>query len=201
MALDLAISLGPACQTAFNLRRFTGIRRAFPFDWWITPLHAAAAAIESRFELAIEPGNLEVTADRHSALNKAFDLLHHHDFRRVCGSVAPLDPGAVASLKAKIAHLGGRFMSEVAAAGEVGLFLSEVMTENRYTRRPHDPRASCSNLFRVLERTFPRTRFRLFVADPGPLRDCDERIVPLDYRDQGDRWRGEANHFAGSLLG
>ena len=73
-------------------------------------------------------------------------------------------------------------MSEVAAAGEVGLFLSEVMTENRYTRRPHDPRASCSNLFRVLERTFPRTRFRLFVADPGPLRDCDERIVPLDYR-------------------
>ena len=70
MALDLAISLGPACQTAFNLRRFTGIRRAFPFDWWITPLHAAAAAIESRFELAIEPGNLEVTADRHSALNR-----------------------------------------------------------------------------------------------------------------------------------
>jgi Putative papain-like cysteine peptidase (DUF1796) len=180
-ALDLAISLGPACQTAFNLRRFTGISRAFPFDWWVTPLHAVVAVIESRFELAIEPGNLEITPDRHSVLNKAFELLHHHDFRRVCGSVAPLDPSEVAGLRAKIAHLGGRFMSEVAAAREVGLFLSEVMSVNRYTRRPHDPRESCSRLFHVLGRAFPRTRFRLFVADPGPLRDFDERIVPLEY--------------------
>ena len=193
----------PACQTAFNLRRFTGIRRAFPFDWWITPLHAVVAAIESRFELAIEAGNLEITSDRHSVLNKAFDLLHHHDFRRVCGCVSPLDPGEIAGLRAKVAHLGARFMSEVAAAGEVGLFLSEVMTENRYTRRDHDPRESCLRLFRVLERSFPRTRFRLFVADQGQLGDLDERIVALAYRDHGDRWGGEritspARHAAGT---
>lgn len=37
---DRIISLGGRCEVAYQLRRLTGSDRAFPFDWWITPLRS-----------------------------------------------------------------------------------------------------------------------------------------------------------------
>jgi hypothetical protein len=42
---DLVISLGTNCEVTFQLRRVFRTERAYPFDWWITPLHVVAALL------------------------------------------------------------------------------------------------------------------------------------------------------------
>jgi hypothetical protein len=41
-AVDRVIGLGTNCEIAFNLRRCFGFERAYPFDWWFTPLNVVA---------------------------------------------------------------------------------------------------------------------------------------------------------------
>lgn len=45
--IDRMISLGGRCETAFQLRRLGGASRAFPFDWWITPLAGVASLLRA----------------------------------------------------------------------------------------------------------------------------------------------------------
>lgn len=201
MQLDLAISLGPNCQTAFQLRRITGNEHAFPFDWWVTPLHSVARIVEAEFRLEIEPGNLVPTPDGRAILNRAFDVLHFHDFPRRGGVVTVPDAAAMAKVRATCERRGERFMDEVARARCVGFFLAGLMGRNRYTGIGHPVRASCRRLLRVLEARFPSTDVRLLVANGERLRGLDPRIVPFRCPDHGDRWQGEARHFGGSSRG
>jgi len=67
---DRFISLGRTCEVAFHIRRRLGLERAYPFDWWITPLSAIAPLLRSGFDLDISRDNLMVPDERNTVINK-----------------------------------------------------------------------------------------------------------------------------------
>ena len=89
IVVDRVISLGTNCEIAFNLRRHFGIERAYPFDWWFTPLDAVASVLASRFAVDIDRDNLQAVGGGRSILNRKYRILHHHDFPRLPGSRCP----------------------------------------------------------------------------------------------------------------
>jgi hypothetical protein len=88
---------------------------AYPFDWWITPLHVVAALLMSGFDLGIERGSLEVVGDGRAVLNRRWGLLHHHDFARspVTGLVTSAWAAGIDACRAKYAALARRFFDDV----------------------------------------------------------------------------------------
>lgn len=78
-----AVSLGPNCSTAFNLRRFYNFGDAFPFDWWITP-HKGLIDTLQRLDVnyLYDQANLEFTDGRGSVRHRDLGILFHHEFNR-----------------------------------------------------------------------------------------------------------------------
>lgn len=86
-AYDEIIGLGYDCRLAFNLRRTFGDPRAFPFDWWVTPLPALIAFLnEPSVDALYDPKWLEEDARRGKGIyairNSRYDIELHHEFPR-----------------------------------------------------------------------------------------------------------------------
>lgn len=126
ISVDRVISLGTNCEIAFNLRRFFGVERAYPFDWWFTPLDAVPPVLASRFAVGINRDNLQIVGGRRSILNRRYRILHHHDFPRLPGNrlIAPDWTNAIETCRAKYAALGCRFFDDLAGARRALFFLS-----------------------------------------------------------------------------
>jgi hypothetical protein len=211
ISVDRVISLGTTCEIAFNLRRFFGVERAYPFDWWFTPLDAIAPVLASRFAVGINRDSLQIVGGRRSILNRRYRILHHHDFPRLPGSrlIAPDWTNAIETCRAKYAALGRRFFDDLAGARRALFFLSgngahEFLDEQGQRALGGD--GHYLNIQRTLERLFPQLAF--FIAVSAPEEEALDasggasRIISLPtVKDYGDRLDGNPNHFAGSLRG
>jgi hypothetical protein len=116
---DLIFSLGPNCRNTWNLRDHFEFDRAYPFDWWITPVKSMLALLDRdhRFQVAAEDLVVtEPTAGTNTVYNRRLNLLHHHDFDRDGGLVRPITEAAVAKLNAKYTALFARFWTDLDAA-------------------------------------------------------------------------------------
>lgn len=209
--IDRVISLGTNCTISFHLRRFFGVERAYPFDWWFTPLDAVAPVLASRFAVEIDRDNLAVVGGRRSIINRKYRILHHHDFPRVPGNrlIAPDWISAIGACRAKYAALGRRFFDDLAPARRALFFLNgngvhEFLDEPG--QLAVSSRGHYLNIQRTLERLFPELEFFIVVSEPNE--DALEasaggsRIVNLpQVKDYGDRFTGNPEHFAGSLRG
>jgi hypothetical protein len=77
------VSLGSACKTAYNLRRYFDFGGAFPFDWWITKPEGLLEFLSSLdVELLYDPNLLELTPDGMGVTNRQFPIIFHHEFPR-----------------------------------------------------------------------------------------------------------------------
>jgi len=77
------VSLGGNCEVAHQLRRRFGGERAFPFDWWITPLDVS--------DITVAPALLaQARGARYVLADKGYDA----DALRQAGAV-PVIPGRV----------------------------------------------------------------------------------------------------------
>lgn len=115
-APDLVFSLGPNCRMTWNLRHHFGTDRAYPFDWWITPVKSMLALLrrDEPFRVGLE--DLVVTEPENgtrSVYNRRLNLLHHHDFDRNGGEVLPITQPAVNQMNAKYTALFGRLWSDL----------------------------------------------------------------------------------------
>lgn len=85
-AYDEIIGLGYDCRLAFNLRRTFGNPRAFPFDWWVTPLPALIAFLQDpSTERLYDPRWLEPDMRNgpiYAIRNRHYDIELHHEFPR-----------------------------------------------------------------------------------------------------------------------
>jgi len=211
ISVDRVISLGTNCEIAFNLRRFFGVERAYPFDWWFTPLDAVAPVLASRFALGINGDNLRAVGGRRSILNRKYRILHHHDFPRVSPNrlIAPDWTDTIAACRAKYAALGRRFFDDLAQSRRALFFLHgngahEFLGEDG--QRALSEGAHYLNIQRTLEQLFPRLEFFIVVSRPEDevleASTGAARVVCLPpVTDYGDRLDGNASHFAGSLRG
>jgi hypothetical protein len=209
--VDRVISLGTNCEITFNLRRFFGAERAYPFDWWFTPLDAVAPVLLSRFALEIDRANLQVVGAGRSILNRKYRILHHHDFPRLPGSrlIDPDWTNAIEGRRAKFAVLGRRFFHDLAGARRALFFLHRngfhEFLDERGWLAASDP-GHYRVIERALERLFPQLEFFLVVSEPDAGGSegfaGGSRIINLpQVKDYGDRFDGNPEHFAGSLRG
>lgn len=84
MQVSQAISIGPRCMTAYQVRRYFGHGETWPFDWWITPLDGLLAILE-RFdpEWIFDADNLEVVDGGYCVMHTPTGVRLNHEFPRV----------------------------------------------------------------------------------------------------------------------
>jgi hypothetical protein len=80
--IDRVISLGGDCEVAAQARRASGSDRAYPFDWWTTPLESVPRLLTSRFRHVFEVEYLSKRQDVIPVLDSSYGLTSHiHEFR------------------------------------------------------------------------------------------------------------------------
>lgn len=79
---DHIISLGGHCQTAYQIRRYFGIDKAYPFDWWVTPTIALVELIEGGFVDIFREENMRIVRESSgpAVMCSRYGLMHYHDF-------------------------------------------------------------------------------------------------------------------------
>lgn len=206
---DLVISLGTNCEVSFNIRNAFQTERAYPFDWWITPIQSVAAILRDRFALEVAPHNLVHAGSPVSIMNRKYGLLHHHDFGHLSADVSDESWTAMIPYVAdKYRALGERFFTDVGNARDV-LF---VVNSDGHHAAYAPPRALDEMVYleilATLRGLFPRTRSRLAIfnsvhepfdaAYKAASVDRDIIVGPV-VKDYGDR--REKSLFAKSLRG
>jgi hypothetical protein len=158
LVFDRVISLGSNCEVTANLRRYFRLERAYPFDWWITPLASVRILLENKFEDLFNPDNLIVTEDLGSVVNKKYNLLHHHDFPRDNNDkiIPEKVSREVGNLKNKFLFLQKRLFDDCAGGGEYCLFATEFVGRRTFRRLQPNPMKitkvftdSCATRFRT----------------------------------------------------
>ena len=206
---DLVISLGTNCEIAFNVRNTFQTERAYPFDWWITPIQAVPAILRDRFALDVAAHNLVHGGELTSIMNRKYGLLHHHDFGHISADVADESWKAlIPTVAEKYRALGERFFADVARAQDVLFVVNGDGNHRAYVaRRPFDETVYLEVLA-TLRALFPHTRSRLAIfnsvhepfaaAYKAAAADRDILVGPV-VKDYGDR--REKSLFAKSLCG
>lgn len=75
------LSLGMACDTAFQIRRNFAQTEAYPFDWWITPYDGLRELIAGDFAGLLSEENLERSGQY--VVDHRFGLAMMHDFENL----------------------------------------------------------------------------------------------------------------------
>lgn len=89
-SIVFAVSLGVNCQVAHQIRRATGQREAFFFDWIVTEHAALLKATPLHFTSILESENLQLATNRKSVLDLGSGLRFYlHDFPSKDGVIDP----------------------------------------------------------------------------------------------------------------
>lgn len=120
MRYDLVVSFGPNCRTAWNLRDYFKVSRAYPFDWWITPPRSMLAMTQRDFLFSLSMDDLEIVASEGTVatvFNRRLGVDHHHDFERdEAFRLLSITAEQVASVEQKYQALFTRMWSDLDAA-------------------------------------------------------------------------------------
>ena len=94
MKFDKVISLGPACETAWQIRQIVDQPEAYVFDWVIASASSVAKAISTDFSAIVHSGQLSLknvdSGDHPYVLDAATGIEYHHDFRNDADFIATL---------------------------------------------------------------------------------------------------------------
>ena len=165
------ISLGQACGTTFNLRRWYHFGETYPFDWWITPYKALIPALEAfSADYIFDPAKLSLRADR-SAVEHESGIELTHEFPRVGKRNGPVTEDYqlhIPSARDRSAHKFAK-LAELDRAGERLLFVRGGVVDDR--------------LAEVLGRRFAQADWCLYVLSRQPEAD-----LPDDWKGDEAIW-------------
>jgi hypothetical protein len=169
------ISLGPACETTYYIRRLIDQDEAYVFDWVIAPPMQVAKAIQSDFSDFIMRDGLEYCSGEaigHPYINDSIlGIEFHHDFRNDADFMDSYE-----SVAKKYAFLIERFR-EVCTCGKSILFVQQHATET-------EARA----LDAAITARFPNLTYRLLVLDIAPQWPGDGRVRAVAINYEGSTW-------------
>ena len=201
---DEIVSLGVGCRVTYNLRRTFGIRHAFPFDWWVTPLPALVAFLDDpSLDRLYDPQHLKPVwkdGERFAIRNVHYDIELHHEFpRRPDGFVGEDWLDHLDQPRARTAHVWNRFNALPATARKV-LFVREFIKSDR-TRPPGQTTALTAAVMAALERRLPGLDFGLLLID-SPEKVALPKVAHVKIGDRNtDDFRGTPDLWTERLLG
>ncbi len=113
---DHIIGLGGHCQTAYQIRRYFGVRKAYPFDWWVTPTIGLVELVETEFSDLFKEDNLKIVHEKTgpAVTCTKYHLMHYHDFdeAKINGHYSPyLVRTQCAKNHSKFSYLISRFLN------------------------------------------------------------------------------------------
>jgi hypothetical protein len=91
MILDIAnnnrvthiVSLGKNCMVAYQIRRFFGVEKSYPLDWWITPFDGLIKFLEfSDVNNLFDADQIAISENGQTIMNPQYGICYHHDFKR-----------------------------------------------------------------------------------------------------------------------
>lgn len=179
--VDRVVSVGSNCEVTDSIRDYFGTDRAYPFDWWITPVSAVTRLVEARFEGLLDPGHLRVSADRDTVVCSRYQLLHHHDFARGAdGKVLPDIAAQVPAVQEKFHHLARRFFADCRTGHT--LFVRNRAGDDPHLAGVRDDTSddAMRRLYRTLRDAFPEARVTLLVTNVGRKGELDGGAIVLD---------------------
>lgn len=137
---DAIISAGPRCSTAWHLRRVFELEKAYPFDWWVTPLQSLIRLLLEGQSFEFDPDDLVVLDTTHgeTVLNQRWLLQHHHDFRRDPDERidrSDLNPESLAALNQKYQFLFNRFRQQIGEARSPLLVIGEHLSLDQWCQQ------------------------------------------------------------------
>ena len=190
---DHIVGLGYDCRLAYNLRRTFGFERAFPFDWWVTPLPALAAFLrEPSVERLYDPRHLEPFMAKGGIFairNARYDIELHHEFPRgEDGLVKPGWADHIPAAKARTQFLWRRLLTLPARSRL--LFVRAAGPAERKTLKGGEYERLIGQVRLGLEAVLPGVDFELLLTDPPAAIDASG-ILNLKVDDPNkDDWRG-----------
>uniref|UniRef100_A0A9E8CKT8 Papain-like cysteine peptidase n=1 Tax=Bosea sp. NBC_00436 TaxID=2969620 RepID=A0A9E8CKT8_9HYPH len=167
LVVDRIISLGALCEVAYQARRLSKSSRAYPFDWWDTPLAGLLRALKlgpQEVFNASHISKLPIDAGSLPAFYSGFaGTVHQHEFPRGENFLA-LDEAEISRrLLPKYAALHARLISDCASG--TTLFV-------RQRKSINDPEgAALDVMISELEEALSAfaSDFRLLLVDYDPI--------------------------------
>jgi len=199
---DHIVGLGFDCRVAYNLRRTFGFDRAFPFDWWVTPLPALAAFLrEPSVERLYDPRHLRPFMARGGIFairNVRYDIELHHEFPRgEDGLVKPDWADHIAQAKARSTYLWRRLLT--LPTGSRLLFVRSCGAIERKTLPADEHRRLAEEVRLGLEAILPGVDFELLLIN-SPARVDAPGVLSLRIDDPNkDDWRGTPELWTAGL--
>jgi hypothetical protein len=201
MNVDYVVSLGGNCEVAEQIRHHFRIKRAYCFDWWITPFQTVIDLLNCDFsgifdELTLQGGHGSVKCKR-------YNMLHHHDFLRDDkGRVetSKID-GQIPELKEKFSFLISRMRADCSEGRKI-LF---IRSWREIVHEPSDyprhlirgvPHYDFKSFLDAIEGRFPDADFKCLFVNYGDQTISDSRALFHNIKDFGD-----IKNWAGSYLG
>ncbi|HEX4097022.1 MAG TPA: hypothetical protein VHX64_09850 [Caulobacteraceae bacterium] len=202
-AYDEIVGLGYDCRLAFNLRRTFGNPRAFPFDWWVTPMPAVAAFLnEPSVEALYDPRWLEPDIRRgilYAIRNSRYDIELHHEFPRGADGAVVADwPQHLGQAQARTDYLLRRMLEP--APGARILFVRYIKgQERREIGARFQPLVL--EIMGALRALYPHAQPELLLIDP-PEGVKAEGIASLWINDRNKSdWQGTPELWTERLRG
>lgn len=157
------VSLGAVCEVAYQVRRLTRSERAYPFDWWVTPLASVLKVLEAGAPAVFEAANLMKVPDYGGVpalYSRLSGTVHRHEFPAGEDYLALGEAEMAERLIPKYEALQARLVDDCAEG--TTLFVRQCLPA-------HDPKDD------ALEETLDQLHAALatFAADP--------RLLLLDY--------------------
>lgn len=153
MVYDRIVSLGSACEPAYQIRSHTGKSEADYFDWLITPAESLITAIETDFSGFDNKQDFVITEDKGSVINNRTKIEYRHSFPR--GSDGLIRDDFLTSFseyEARTAYLLGRWRSNFSRPGRV-LFIRRDITLEEVDR-----------LSRAIQDAYPQVQAKILVV-------------------------------------
>lgn len=151
---DKVLSLGRACDTAFQIRRHFKQREAYPFDWLVTPYPALINLLERDFSGFLLDENLQ--ADGKYVVDKGSGIAMMHDFETPALYQQTLDV-----VRAKYQRRIKRWLSLVNGGASI-LFVRSQQYVDHNNLGEEQSRA----LLKLLQQKYKNAKVHLLVQNP-----------------------------------
>ncbi|WIX80142.1 DUF1796 family putative cysteine peptidase [Amycolatopsis carbonis] len=118
---DLCVGLGQHCESTYQIRRITGQESAHFFDWLEIDLVFVQQALDTDFQVLLDPGRMALMTDGEGAIDLGAGIEFYHEFHAKPDAKLTLEDveEQLPAVREKLAFLARRWRELVASPQRV----------------------------------------------------------------------------------